>query len=69
MLIESEGFLLPCPAPSGNLGISKGGGGQVVCIDQQRCSILCNFIVGSETVVAEEGGRIPSSKVAIGHIG
>lgn len=30
---------------------------------------MWNFKVSKETVLAEEGGEIPSSKVAIGHTG
>lgn len=70
MFAQCECFLFPYPAPAGKLGISKNLGGETADLNwSKRYSILCNFILGNETVVAEGGVGIQSSKAAIAHTG
>jgi len=57
-----EGFVFPYPAPAGKLELSKNLGRETAELNwPKRCSyILCNCILSSETVVAEESRGIQS---------
>lgn len=59
MFAQCEGFLFPCPVPTGWLGISKNLGGETADLNfPKRYSVRCNFIFHNETVVAAaEGGE------------